>query len=95
MAGKAQSAEYNPLLERAYALSNAEEAKDLYNEWASRYDNDLKPEEYASPQSAVDAVLQEIPSSGTGELKILDAGCGTGLVGESLTDTLSIPFSYV
>ncbi|KAK4610640.1 Methyltransferase-like protein 27 [Fulvia fulva] len=72
-----QSAEY---LTRAYNLKDANGAKDLYEEWASSYDTDLQSSSYTSPQLAVTAVLKNITPSPS-HLKILDAGCGTGLVG--------------
>ncbi|KIV86871.1 hypothetical protein PV11_02453 [Exophiala sideris] len=79
----------NAFLQRAYALSNTDEARDLYNDWASRYDKDLEDEDYAAPKLAVDALIQARGGSldDTRQLesvRILDAGCGTGLVGLSL-----------
>ena len=74
-------------LQRAYALSGIDAAKDLYDEWASSYDNDLDAMDYASPKCAVDAVIENLDlndSDTTKVVEILDAGCGTGLVGVCL-----------
>lgn len=70
----------NQFLQRAYGLKGASDAVELYDEWASSYDTDLSGD-YASPQRAVEAVIKNLDDSKP-RLKILDAGCGTGLVGE-------------
>ncbi|EME44438.1 hypothetical protein DOTSEDRAFT_34872 [Dothistroma septosporum NZE10] len=72
-----QSADF---LSRAYSLKDVNAAKNLYEEWAQSYDADLESSSYASPQFAVAAVAKHIDND-SGHLKILDAGCGTGLVG--------------
>lgn len=81
-------------LQRAFALGSSASAQDLYNEWAAAYDKDLNSASYASPRRCVEVVLRALSStisSGSNDnsssnqlktLKILDAGCGTGLVGE-------------
>ncbi|OAP64704.1 hypothetical protein AYL99_00676 [Fonsecaea erecta] len=83
----------NRFLQRAYALSSAAEARDLYNEWASEYDKDLAAEDYAAPRLAAQALVDAVAHDGVaqqqqqqrlGGLEILDAGCGTGLVGVEL-----------
>ena len=60
------------------------EAKDLhelaerYDDWAASYDSDLG--DHGGPQEAVDALARyAAPGS-----RILDAGCGTGLIGQIL-----------
>ncbi|KAK4496727.1 hypothetical protein PRZ48_012710 [Zasmidium cellare] len=70
----------NKFLQRAYDLTGATDAEQLYNEWASTYDGDLESE-YASPQRTVEAVIKHLDDNKS-NLKILDAGCGTGLVGD-------------
>ncbi|KAJ0417164.1 S-adenosyl-L-methionine-dependent methyltransferase [Aspergillus carlsbadensis] len=72
-------------LQRAYALSTTAEAQTLYNEWSTVYDTDLTSAGYASPRRAVEAVIPHLPASQLTPLKILDAGCGTGLVGYYLS----------
>lgn len=72
----------NPLLERAYALADADEARALYDEWAGSYDADLADDSqgYVGPVVAAEAVARIAGVDG----EILDAGCGTGLVGAAL-----------
>lgn len=71
----------NQFLQRAYALKCAPDAEKLYNEWANSYDTDLEGEEYASPERTVEAVVKNLDDNKP-NLNILDAGCGTGMVGD-------------
>lgn len=72
----------NPYLDRAYALTGPRDARELYDEWAASYDADLADESqgYVAPGHAADAVARVAGLDGA----ILDAGCGTGLVGAEL-----------
>ncbi|KAF9886743.1 Williams Beuren syndrome chromosome region 27 [Aspergillus nanangensis] len=81
------AAHLNKHFEQAYALSGTSEAQTLYNEWAGAYDKDLDATGYASPRRGVEAVIKNLSSASPDQLKILDAGCGTGLVGVSLAQS--------
>lgn len=70
----------NPYLDRAYALARVDEARALYDEWADSYDADLDAQGYVGPRLAAEAVARVADVRGG----ILDAGCGTGLVGSAL-----------
>ena len=72
----------DPHLERAYTLSGPDDARALYDEWADTYDADLTGEAqgYVAPSATADAVVAAAGAGG----EILDAGCGTGLVGLEL-----------
>ncbi|KAL4878466.1 S-adenosyl-L-methionine-dependent methyltransferase [Aspergillus karnatakaensis] len=74
-------------LPRAFALSGTSEAKTFYDEWAGAYDTDINSVGYASPRRAVEAIIDNLSTSLScnNKLRILDAGCGTGLVGDCLT----------
>jgi ubiquinone/menaquinone biosynthesis C-methylase UbiE len=75
----------NVYLSRAYNLKNEDEARALYDEWATQYDKDLSSMDYMSPTATVDALASAISSSPpTAPFTVLDAGCGTGLVGIAL-----------
>lgn len=78
------SASDKAYLDRAYALKSPDEARTLYDEWAKSYDTDLSGLDYAFPRRAAEAVLANLPAKADGPLKVLDAGCGTGLVGVAL-----------
>ena len=77
-------------LRRAYALTDAADAENFYNEWADHYENDLENLKYRSPQAAVDTLVKyvdekDMPSGD--KLQILDAGCGTGLDAQCLNQS--------
>lgn len=72
---------FSTFLSRAYALQNPGQARDLYNEWAASYDKDLTGVDYAFPSHAATALVTALEGRDISDLKILDAGCGTGLVG--------------
>lgn len=66
-----------------YSAKNNRELEARYDEWASQYDRDLAEDfEWISPKVAVD-LLAGLVAPGA---RILDAGAGTGLVGERLID---------
>ena len=65
-----------------YSSTNDQELEDRYNEWAGEYDSDLDSEfGWLSPKTASEALAKHVPNDGA----ILDAGAGTGLVGEVLS----------
>lgn len=74
----------NPYLDRAYALGGPDDARALYDEWAQAYDDDLADEAqgYVGPGLAADTLVRVAGTAGT----VLDAGCGTGLVGTALAE---------
>lgn len=79
-------------LDRAYALQSPAEARTLYDEWARSYDADLSGIEYVFHRHAAGAVLQNLgPNVDVNrklKVKVLDAGCGTGLVGRALREEI-------
>ena len=59
--------------------ASTDELMEVYDGWADRYDRELLEDwGYTSPQKAVQLLLEAM---GSPELAVLDAGCGTGLVG--------------
>ncbi|WP_296999467.1 MULTISPECIES: class I SAM-dependent DNA methyltransferase [unclassified Thalassospira] len=72
----------NPLLTRAYALAgDRDDIRAVYADWAESYDDDtLIGMGYVAPAIAAETLASEISSSD----RVLDAGCGTGLVGKEL-----------
>ena len=64
-----------------YASTNNQELEDRYDQWAAAYDKDLEDDfAWNAPHNAVQLFKEFVPSSA----KVLDAGAGTGLVGEIL-----------
>lgn len=60
----------------------SEDVSVYYDNWAEKYNEDLKAWEYQAPVVAAKLLKKFMPESG----KILDAGCGTGLTGNALKD---------
>jgi SAM-dependent methyltransferase len=65
-----------------YASSNNQELEERYDQWAAEYDRDLN-EDFAwnAPEAAAKFFSKLLPT----EALVLDAGAGTGLVGEALS----------
>lgn len=74
----------NPYVERAYRLGGPDDARALYDEWAAEYDADLAGESqgYVAPVLAAETVVRVAGP----DVTVLDAGCGTGLVGAALAE---------
>jgi ubiquinone/menaquinone biosynthesis C-methylase UbiE len=72
----------NKTLDKVYTAENHEELMDAYRDWASDYDTDTVQRfgyvAHIASAEALDKMLQNQDAF------ILDAGCGTGLVGEEL-----------
>jgi predicted TPR repeat methyltransferase len=70
------------LWKATYEAQTAEDLADAYSEWAGLYDKDtLDVMGYVGPQKAAIMLDQHLD---TKDCRVLDAGCGTGLVGEVL-----------
>jgi 2-polyprenyl-3-methyl-5-hydroxy-6-metoxy-1,4-benzoquinol methylase len=66
--------------DRVLNASNTEELMTAYSEWAEKYDNDLLGEMgYVAPMIASKLLVSHLEDKGA---RIMDAGCGTGIVGE-------------
>lgn len=74
----------NPYIARAYRLGGPDDARTLYDEWAQKYDADLAGEDqgYVAPVLAAETVVRVAGP----DVTVLDAGCGTGLVGAALAE---------
>ena len=64
-----------------YDIKGKEELENKYDLWATLYDTDLENSYRKCPDTIVKLLKQVVSKS---SVSILDAGCGTGLVGESL-----------
>ncbi len=65
---------------QVYSAKTPQELAEKYDDWAKEYEQDLLPENYTGPEPAVEVLSKYVLKDG----KILDAGAGTGLVGELL-----------
>jgi len=77
-----QKQKLNEIVNRLVNATDPEEVKRSYKEWASTYDNDLNSFGYVAPHVGVKLLSKRL---GDTSALILDAGCGTGLVGVLLS----------
>jgi SAM-dependent methyltransferase len=69
-------------LHEAYDITSPADARRLYGDWASSYDEELVEENrYTGPAIAASVLARELADRNA---RIIDIGCGTGLVGERL-----------
>jgi predicted TPR repeat methyltransferase len=64
-----------------YASKNPEEISSHYDNWAETYDSDMSIAGYRHPSICLALLTRHLPS---GASPLLDAGAGTGLIGEWL-----------
>ena len=71
----------NNRVQWVYSSQNEQELEERYDQWAEEYDADLESEYgWISPQRTSEFVAKHVASNAS----VLDAGAGTGLVGECL-----------
>ena len=64
-----------------YKLKTTRDIMEHYDKWGDKYDLDMVDWNYTGPQESVNIFKKHTISK---NIKILDAGCGTGLVGIEL-----------
>jgi predicted TPR repeat methyltransferase len=60
--------------------TNTADVAEHYDTWAETYDDDIRSWSYTAPEVVSEIVVTRMPDAAS----ILDAGCGTGLVGHAL-----------
>ena len=74
-------------LSDAYALVTTDDHKRLYGKWADNYDETFAAQNrYRSPEKIAKLFAQVVPPQA--RAVIADVGCGTGLVGQYLAESL-------
>ena len=77
-------------IKEAHGLSfNSSKLEQYYDKWAREYDTDVSNEDYSGPEFIADYLAKILESdsrvdSNNQDAEIIDAGCGTGLVGIAL-----------
>ena len=64
-----------------YKLKTTEEIMKYYDKWSEKYDKDMVDLNYTGPKETVEVLKKYVTNK---NIKILDAGCGTGRVGIEL-----------
>lgn len=83
----AQGKQHMSFLTRATGVTADENVAQLYDDWATTYDEDMlnASQDYVAPALAAQTVLASLGTATIArDVAILDAGCGTGLVGVHL-----------
>lgn len=68
-------------LEQVYGAKSDDELRAIYDEWSAQYDEDLQAFGYSYPPAIAGLVARYVREL---DAPILDAGAGTGIVGEVL-----------
>ena len=68
-------------IQRVYETKDYAELASEYNVWASDYDDDLRALGFSGPRAGAETLARYVADK---EEKVLDAGAGTGMVGEEL-----------
>ncbi len=71
----------DPWLDKVYGAETPDQLMGHYDAWAENYEHDLCATGYRLPAVATGLVCRYVADRNA---KILDAGCGTGLIGEAL-----------
>ena len=68
-----------------HTLKSTDEVRDVYDDWSrnDKYNQDMIDWEYSGPKEVVSAFIPHAHNRG---MMILDAGCGSGLVGQKLSE---------
>jgi len=74
-------AEHDGALGAVYSAKRPEEVAALYDSWAATYDADMASAGYRHPSICLALLARHLPR---GAAPLLDAGAGTGLIGEWL-----------
>src|SRR5688500_15221506 len=79
--GPMAQAEHEGILGAVYGAKGAEEIASLYDRWAASYDAQMSAAGYRHPTICLALLSRHLPK---GAAPLLDAGAGTGLIGEWL-----------
>jgi len=67
-------------------LHTAESLSKLYDNFSQDYESAYSKVEYEGPQNVAKALRAALPNADGSKIRVLDAGCGSGLVGAACAD---------
>ena len=73
--------EHEGELGRVYAASSPQDIAEIYDRWSATYDDYMETVGYRHPAICVALLARHVPA---GDAPMLDAGVGTGLIGEMM-----------
>lgn len=76
------------------SLNSNNNKRDIYNQWAETYEAYVKNINYVGPKNVALNFSDFISNSNNNNFKILDFGCGTGLLGLELNQNLIGRYSF-
>ncbi|MFQ5567383.1 MAG: class I SAM-dependent DNA methyltransferase [Paracoccaceae bacterium] len=65
----------------AYKITNPDEAREFYQDWAAGYEAEVASNEYITPQRCAEALIRHAAAPWA---PLMDLGCGTGISGLAL-----------
>lgn len=74
-------------LKQARNSPSSQECMSIYDKWAATYNDEVgdSAQEYVAPVLVARAAIKYSEANGPANTIVLDAGCGTGLVGQALS----------
>ncbi len=70
------------------SLDSNNDKTNIYNQWADSYEEYVKSLNYLGPKNVAENFRDYISTNQSNNLKILDFGCGTGLLGQEIHNNL-------
>lgn len=71
--------------------TNADESRELYDQWSSKYDAEVRSWGYDTPEQVATVLTKHLPLESTGgdnRPRVLDAGAGSGISGQALRNRI-------
>ncbi|KAJ4357941.1 uncharacterized protein N0V89_002518 [Didymosphaeria variabile] len=74
-----------PFLDRVFAAKSKDESRKLYDQWAASYDADMQTYSFTAHRIVAEMIPKYLKVA-PADTSIVDAGCGSGLVGVTLQE---------
>ena len=77
------------------SLSDSHNNEIVYNKWADTYDTYVNNQNYLGPKNTALHLKHQIDKLNINSFKILDFGCGTGLLGLEINKILYNTYTFI